>query len=129
MKRFIFSVVCVFILSTCQSKPDVVPNMVWSSGCIELSPEQGLYRLDGMCCAYVLMPPVDLTVSHAFAVSGSYHSFTGAGFDSTEITVYGQVLTGQKTLFLSYTLPGQSPAQNWLLQPGPAKLACQCGCD
>ncbi|WP_461128372.1 hypothetical protein [Spirosoma aerophilum] len=129
MKLFIISVVFALTLSTCRSKPDIIPNTIWSSGCIELRPEQGLYQLDGMCCAYVLMPPVDLSISHSMAVPGSYHSFTGAGFDSTAIEVFLQVSTNPQRVFLSYTLPNQFTAQNWVLAPGPAKLACQCGCD
>ena len=120
--------VIVSILWSCQgSQPSVPPSQIWSEGCVQLAPDQGDYRLNGMCCEYVLLPGIDLTASSFFVVDGTYHSFTGAGFSSTPITITGSVSPDKNTLILHYSV--NSVPAVYSLKPGPARIACDCYCD
>ena len=125
--RLLFFSTLVAVSMGCQGTSEVLPTDIWSEGCIELAPYQGDYRLAGMCCEYLLLPTLELTKSKSFAVKGSYHSFTGAGFSNVPIQVRGQLSPDGTELTIGYSL-NASPVTH-KLTAGRAKLACQCGCD
>jgi hypothetical protein len=117
----------VIILSSCNSKTDVLPTEIWSAGCVELAPNQGEYRLSGMCCAYVLFPELKLTRKGSFKVNGTYHAYTGAGYSSIPIEIDGTLSSNRETLTLRYSV--NSDPKIHQLQPGPALVSCYCACD
>lgn len=127
-KRIALFCALLATLSGCHSNTHVVPSEIWSAGCIELAPYQGSYRLSGMCCEYVLLPQIKLATGRSFAVNGTHHSYTGAGFNSTAIIIRGKIAP-DTTLTLSYSLPHRTTPDTYRLRQGPAQVSCQCGCD
>jgi hypothetical protein len=126
-QNLLFLIIITVMMIECRSNTDVLPTGVWSAGCVELAPYQGSYRLSGMCCAYLLIPKIELNQARSFTVTGSYHAFTGAGFSNVPILITGQLSSNGNELTIGYSL-NSSPV-TYRLTSGPAKLACFCGCD
>lgn len=125
--RLILLTAIVIIFAGCHSETNVLPADIWSRNCIQLAPDQDGYRLTGMCCAYALIPKITLTKNGVFSVNGTYHTFTGAGFDSRPLAVEGYLSPDGKVLTIKYTV--NSNSVTLLLSPGMATVSCYCGCD
>lgn len=117
--------IAIFALSSCKSK-NPLPTETWSSGCVELAPFEGAYRLTGVCCEFVLLPIIKINEERAFKVKGSYHSFTGAGFSNIPIEISGDLSPDNKTLTLRYSVNTQE--NQFVLKPGKAIIMCDCVC-
>lgn len=126
-KLLLFLWLLTIFLSSCKPKTDPLPAGIWSSGCIELAPFEGAYRLNGMCCEYVLLPAIKTNKERSFKVKGSFHSFTGAGFSNIPIEISGDLSPDSETLTLRYSVNGRSDL--FVLKPGKAEKECQCFCD
>ncbi len=125
--RLVILLLLMTLVLGCKSGTDVLPSEIWSSGCVQLAPYQGGYQLTGICCTYVLLPPLKLTRQGSFTVAGSYHSFTGAGFSNVPISITGNLSSDKTTLTVRYST-GTVP-EVYILKPGPATVICSCGCD
>lgn len=131
-KSVILFCLILAILSGCKSpisETHVLSPEVWSEGCVELAPYQGSYRLSGVCCENVLLPKIELNINRSFSVNGTHHSYTGAGFNSTNIIIQGQISPDDNVLTLRYVLPHRPAPYTYRLTPNPAQLSCQCFCD
>lgn len=125
--KLILLTVIIALFAGCRSETDVIPVDTWSKSCIQLAPYQDGYRLTGMCCAYAQVPRVTLVKNGVFSVNGTYHSFTGAGFDSTPMQFMGYLSPDGKLLTIRYTVNANSVTI--VLSPGAATVLCYCGCD
>ncbi|CCH54001.1 hypothetical protein BN8_03138 [Fibrisoma limi BUZ 3] len=119
-------VYCAFIVG-CSSRTEVLPADTWSEGCVELAPYQNGYRLNGMCCSYILMPTLRIDRNQTFTVKASYYTFNGAGFIDIPTNVRGELSPNRRTLTLRYTVNGSTTTHT--LEPGRARMYCLCGCD
>ncbi|RRB14045.1 hypothetical protein [Larkinella knui] len=125
-KKLTFWVLGVLILSSCHSRTEILPSEAWSEGCVELAAYQKGYRLSGICCAYLLFPMIKQGQNGTFKVKGSYHFFTGVGYESIPTEVVGVFSSPDTTLTLNYSTGTQSKI--YRLKPGHAQMACNCGC-
>ena len=113
-------------LLSCSPK-DPLPIDIWSKGCIQLAPDSVGFRLSGMCCAYLILPPLSFDSNHQFSLKGEYFAFTGAGYASQSIRVNGELSPDGQTLTISY-LTGTALTTHQL-KPGAATMFCFCGCN
>ena len=118
-------VLWLFLLS-CNSK-DPLPSDTWSKGCIQLAPDPQGFRLTGMCCEYIILPPLKLDKNQQFSVKAQYFTFTGAGFASQPIITNGKLSGDGQTLTISYSTGTTVTTHE--LSPGAATVSCLCGCD
>jgi len=110
----------------CSSK-DPLPISTWSAGCVGFAPYQEGYRLDGICCAYIVLPKVKLDKSHTFTVKADYYTFTGASYVPIPTVVKGQLSSDGKVLTITYSI--NALASTHRLQPGAVTTFCYCACD
>ncbi|WP_147368023.1 hypothetical protein [Fibrisoma montanum] len=123
----LFLLACCTFAVGCSSQTEVLPTDTWSDGCVELAPYQNGYRLNGICCSYILMPSLRIDRNQTFAVKASYYTFNGAGFIDMPADVRGELSPDGRTLTLRYTVNGSTTTHT--LEPGSARMACLCGCD
>jgi hypothetical protein len=128
MKK-IFALVLMFVtlLSGCKSKDEIVPTEIWNEGCGELAILNDEYRLSGLCCEYVTFPKTTFKKGHTRIVSGTYHTFTGAGFSHVPVPITLKVAEDGNQLTMSFTILTLTKTYN--LVPGGAKMICDCFCD
>lgn len=127
MKGYVFLLLLIWACLACTREKEPLPAESWSSGCIELSPHNDDYRLAGMCCAYLILPTLQLDRNQSFYVKGRYNVFTGAGYAETPVVVSGRFIRPDNSLIMEYTINGQTITHT--LKPGRATVACYCGCD
>lgn len=118
------------LVVSCRSSDDSIgplPHQVWSADCVQLSPRQNGYRIDGICCTYILLPAIALNRNRRFSVDADYHTFNGAGFIKFPTVLTGQLSGDGQTLTISYSV--NSVLTTHTLKPGRAPATCFCGCD
>ncbi|WP_461068703.1 hypothetical protein [Spirosoma horti] len=98
----------------------------WSQGSIQLAPDPQGFRLSGLCCAYVILPKIELSKKKQFSVKADFFTFNGAGFASVPAIVKGELSNDGNTLTISYSM--NSVVTTYALRPGPATVASTCGC-
>lgn len=112
-------------LASCNPK-DPLPIDTWSKGSVQLAPDPQGFRLSGLCCAYVILPKVELNKKKQFSVKADFYTFTGAGFASVPAIVKGGLSNDGNILTISYST--NSVVTTYELQPGAATTAPTCGC-
>ncbi|RZK35919.1 MAG: hypothetical protein EOO61_11170 [Hymenobacter sp.] len=113
------------VLTGCNPK-DPLPTNVWSEGSVQLSPDSEGFRLSGLCCAYAILPKIELNRKQKFSVKSDYYVFTGAGFSSVPTQIEGELSSDGRTLTISYSTG--SSVTTHRLQPGAATISSNCGC-
>jgi len=128
MKRFsIYFIAISLLIYSCNSNSDILPSEVWSGGCASLNPYKNGYKLSGMCCEYLIIPKLKFKENNSFLAKSSHYTYTGAGYQDVEVNLRGKLSENQDTLTLQYESAGKTIS--YVLTPGPAKVACMCGCD
>ena len=113
------------LLTSCNPK-DPLPTTTWSEGSVQLAPDSDGFRLSGLCCAYAILPKIELNRKQKFSVKSDYYVFTGAGFSSVPIQIDGELSSDGRILTISY--PRGSSVTTHRLQPGVATSQSNCGC-
>jgi|GEM_PF-7062768 len=112
---------------TCSPATEPLPVETWTDACAELTPFQGVYRLQLECCSYILLPSINVR-NRSFSQAGTYYVFTGAGYANSPVRVDGQLSANGATLTVSYLVNARSISRT--LQAGTQHAAaCQCVCD
>ncbi len=125
MKKIMIGV-ALLLLGSCRKEDALLPSEIWSKGCSSLTKQQEMYRLDGICCEYVEFPASVRLKHKAFEIEGTQYVFNGAKMIPYPVLVKGH-LEGDGVLSLHFQ--GLGKQQSYRLNPGPAQVACQCGCD
>lgn len=112
-------------LASCNPK-DPLPMDTWSQGSVQLAPDPQGFRLSGLCCAYVILPKIELNKKKQFSVKADFFTFTGASFASVPAIVKGELSNDGNTLMISYTT--NSIVTTYELRPGAATAGSTCGC-
>ena len=119
------------VFSGCSSKTEPrtepLPSLTWAQGCVELAPDQGTYRLTGLCCTSISFPSINLNKNRTFSVTATYFTFNGAGFINFPVVVNGDLSPDESTLILNYSI--NSTLTSHTLKLGQPKVSCDCGCD
>lgn len=118
----------ILIGGSCKNKePERVPVEYWSTGCVEFAPENGGYKLSGMCCMWLELGVKEFRKGTTRAIKGTYHSFTGAGW--AEFPAEATMKVSEAGDKVTIILPTTGPDQVYELTPGRAKTRCDCFCD
>jgi hypothetical protein len=127
MKKVLLVLTMGWALGSCYRQADLLPIDTWTNGCATLAPSQGAYRLQLECCSYVMLPSIKLR-NRSFVQTGTYYTYTGAGYADSPARVTGQLSTDGRTLTVSYQVNTQSVTRT--LQAGTQAAAlCLCSCD
>lgn len=98
----------------------------WSEDCIQLATDPQGFRLSGLCCAYIILPKIELNKKRQFSVKADFYTFTGAGFASVPTTVNGELASDGNTLTINYST--NLTVTTHQLQPGAMTRTVGCGC-
>lgn len=120
------------VVLACSSQESMTPDQplttgTWANGCVQLSPDSSGFRLTGICCAYLIMPPVKLNRNKQFTTKADYYAYTGAGNSRVAAMVTGELSTDGTMLALTYS--AGSTTRTLQLTPGTATLHCLCNCN
>lgn len=105
---------------------DPLPTNIWSMGSVQLAPNPRGFRLDGLCCAYMLIPQIKLDGQRRFEAKADYYSFNGAGYVAIPTTATGELSADGNILTLRYQIG--SGLNTHRLQVGAATISALCGC-
>lgn len=99
----------------------------WADGCVQLAPDSSGYQLNGMCCAYLIIPKIKLNENRQFSTNANYYAFTGAGFAPNPTEIAGQLSPDGRMLTITYSVG--STTRTLRMRPGPATVTCDCFCN
>lgn len=99
----------------------------WADGCVQLAPDSNGFQLSGLCCAYIIIPPIRINENRQFITKAEYYAFTGAGYSPTSATVAGELAVDGRTLTITYSTG--LITRSLRMQPGASTVLCLCGCN
>ncbi|MCF2446457.1 hypothetical protein L0657_21035 [Dyadobacter sp. CY345] len=117
----------LIMLDSCKSEKEIAPTEIWSEGCVSFKPDSKGFLLSGICCEYVTVSKIKIKKDNSFVTPAKYFTYTGAGFQQSDVNVTGKISEDRKSLDLSFE--GQGVSKTFALKSGGPTASCLCGCD